>query len=94
MHPSDKTVIGTRWVIWNKLDENGIITKIKSRLVEKRYSQAEEVDYAYTYALVTRLKAIRLLLVLACCLDFKLYKTDVKSNTISLGIILKMGFYF
>ena len=31
--PVDRTVIGTRWVFRNKLDENGVITRNKSRLV-------------------------------------------------------------
>ena len=30
--PKDKTVIGTRWVFRNKLDEDGIVTRNKARL--------------------------------------------------------------
>lgn len=33
--PSKKTIIGTLWVYKNKLDENRIITRNKSRLVAK-----------------------------------------------------------
>ena len=33
--PSDKTVIGTKWVFRNKLDENGIVTRNKARLVAR-----------------------------------------------------------
>lgn len=62
-----------------KLDENGIITRNKSRLVGKGYNQAEVIDYDETYTPITHLKIIRVLLVFSCCLDFKLYQMDVKS---------------
>ena len=37
--PKNKSVIGTKWVFANKLDEDGIITRNKARLVAKSYSQ-------------------------------------------------------
>ena len=36
--PEGRTVIGTRWVFRNKLDENGVITRNKSRLVVQGYN--------------------------------------------------------
>jgi len=45
----------------------------------KRYNQEEGIDYEETYAPVARLKAIRMLLVFASIMDFKLYQMDVKS---------------
>ena len=39
-----RKVIDTRWVFRNKLDEEGIVTRNKSRLVAKGYSQAEGID--------------------------------------------------
>ena len=77
--PSNKTIIGTRWVFRNKLDENGLIVRNKARLVAKGYNQEEGIDYDETYAPVARLEAIRLLLAYACSLDFQLYQMDVKS---------------
>ena len=38
-----KTVIGTRWIFRNKLDENGAITRNKSRLVVQGYNQEEGI---------------------------------------------------
>ena len=43
------------------------------------YNQEEGIDYEETYAPVARLKAIRMLLVFASIMDFKLYQMDVKS---------------
>ena len=34
---SNKTVIGTKWVFRNKLDEHGTITRNKARLVAQGY---------------------------------------------------------
>lgn len=84
--PSNKQVIGTKWVFRNKLDENGIIVRNKARLVVKGYNQEEGIDYEETYAPVARLEAIRLLLAFACLADFKLYQMDVKSSFLN-GLI-------
>ena len=48
--PKDKSVIGTRWVFRNKLDEDDIVTRNKARLVAKGYSQEEGIYYDETYA--------------------------------------------
>ena len=39
----------------------------------------EGVDYDETFALVARMKSIRILLTLACHLKFKLYQMDMKA---------------
>ncbi|GJU39714.1 retrovirus-related pol polyprotein from transposon TNT 1-94 [Tanacetum coccineum] len=77
--PMSQTVIGTKWVFRNKLDENGIVSRNKARLVAQGYNQQEGIDYDETYALVARLESIRILLAIACANDFKLYQIDVKS---------------
>nr|GEW02032.1 retrovirus-related Pol polyprotein from transposon TNT 1-94 [Tanacetum cinerariifolium] len=64
----------------NKLDENGIVSQNKARLVAQGYNQQEGIDYDETYAPVARLKSIRILLAYSCALDFKLFKMDVKSE--------------
>ena len=74
-----RTVIGTRWVFRNKLDENGVITRNKSRLVVQGYNQEEGIDYDETFAPVARMEAIRILIAFAAFMGFKLYQMDVKS---------------
>ena len=61
------------------MNEQDIITRNKARLIAKRYNQEEDIDYDEIYAPVARLKAIRMLLVFASFMDFKLYQMDVKS---------------
>ncbi|GKB59882.1 retrovirus-related pol polyprotein from transposon TNT 1-94 [Tanacetum coccineum] len=68
--PKFLTIIGTKWVFRNKLDENGVVSRNKDRLVAQGYNQQECIDYDETYALVARLESIRILLAYACALDF------------------------
>nr|GEW16524.1 copia protein [Tanacetum cinerariifolium] len=73
------TIIETKWVFRNKLDENSVVSRNKSRLVAQGYNQQEGIDNDETYTAVARLESIRILLAYACALDFKLFQMDVKS---------------
>ncbi|GJT32751.1 retrovirus-related pol polyprotein from transposon TNT 1-94 [Tanacetum coccineum] len=77
--PISQSVIGTKWVFRNKLDENCIVSRNKARLVAQGYNQQEGIYYDETYASVSRLESIRILLSIAYANDFKLYQMDVKS---------------
>ncbi|GKF66190.1 copia protein [Tanacetum coccineum] len=72
------TIIGTKWMFRNNLDENGVVSRNKARLVAQGYNQQEGIDYDETNALVAILESIRILLAYACDLDFKLFQMDVK----------------
>ncbi|GJS97284.1 retrovirus-related pol polyprotein from transposon TNT 1-94 [Tanacetum coccineum] len=63
------TIIGTKWVFRNKLDENGVVSRNKTRLVAQGYNQQEGIDYDETYASVARLESIRILLDYASILN-------------------------
>ncbi|KAI4380054.1 hypothetical protein MLD38_006283 [Melastoma candidum] len=77
--PKDRSIVGTKWVFCNKLDESGVVVRNRATLVAKGYSLSEGIDYDETYAPVARLEAIRLLLAYACYNDFKLFQMDAKS---------------
>ncbi|GKA86496.1 retrovirus-related pol polyprotein from transposon TNT 1-94 [Tanacetum coccineum] len=77
--PKNMTIIGTKWVFRNKLDDNDIVSRNKARLVAQGYNQQEGIDYDETYAPVARLESIRSLLAYACAFDFKIFQMDVKS---------------
>ncbi|GKC22212.1 copia protein, partial [Tanacetum coccineum] len=62
-----------------KLDENGIVSQNKARLVAQGYNQQKGIDNDETYAPVARLESIRVLLAYACALDSKLFQMDVRS---------------
>ncbi|GKD39759.1 retrovirus-related pol polyprotein from transposon TNT 1-94, partial [Tanacetum coccineum] len=85
-NPKNMTIIGTKWVYRNKLDENGGVSRNKARLVAQGYNQQEGIDYDETYAPVARLESIRIILAYACTLDFKLFQIDVKSAFLNVFI--------
>ncbi|GJX67147.1 retrovirus-related pol polyprotein from transposon TNT 1-94 [Tanacetum coccineum] len=78
-HPRNMTIIGTKWVFRNKLDENSVVSRNNAKLVAQGYNQQEGIDYDETYAPIARLESIRILLAHAYALDFKLFQMDVKS---------------
>ncbi|GJZ43900.1 retrovirus-related pol polyprotein from transposon TNT 1-94 [Tanacetum coccineum] len=53
--PISQSVIGTKWVFRNNIDENGIVSRNKARLVAQRYNQHEGIDYDETLSSVARL---------------------------------------
>jgi hypothetical protein len=80
LHPAEQNIISTKWIFKNKTDEHGTVVRNKARLVAQGYTQIEGVDFDETFAPVAKLKSIRILLSIACHLDFKLYQMDVKST--------------
>ena len=55
------------------MNEQGVTTRNKGRIVAKDYNQKEGNNYDETFAPVARLEAIRILLAFASYMDFKLF---------------------
>nr|GEU90790.1 hypothetical protein [Tanacetum cinerariifolium] len=77
--PKGVRPIRTKWVLKNKKDERGIVIRNKARLVAQRHTREEGIDYDEVFALVVRIKAIRLFLAYASFMGFTVYQMDVKS---------------
>jgi hypothetical protein len=58
----------------------------KARLVAQGFNQVEGLDFGKTFAPVSHLEAIRILLAFATSKGFKLYQIDVKSAFLN-GVI-------
>jgi len=78
--PKDKSVIGTKWIFKNKLNENGEVIRNKARLVCKGYAQQKGIDFEETFAPIARLEAIRMFLSLSSFQKFKVFQMDMKST--------------
>ncbi|GKC11454.1 retrovirus-related pol polyprotein from transposon TNT 1-94, partial [Tanacetum coccineum] len=70
------------------MDEEGVVTKNKARMVAQGYNQQEGIDYEETFAPVARLEAIRIFLAYAAYMGFVVYQMDVKSEFLN-GKILE-----
>jgi len=68
-----KTIIETRWVFINKLDENGKVVINKARFVAQGYNQQEGIDYDETFAPIARLEAIIIFLAYVAHKSIKLF---------------------
>jgi len=74
LRPEERTIIGIKWVFRNKLDEFGIVTRIKALLViHQGYNQEEGINYEKTFAPPARIQAIRILISFAAYTKIKLY---------------------
>ena len=71
-------VIDTKWIFKNKTDEDGVIIQNKSQLVAQGYTQVEGVDFDESFFPIARLESIRILMSIACTMNFKLFQMDVK----------------
>ena len=57
--------IGCKWVFSTKYKSSGIIDKYKPRLVVKGYTQTYGIDCQETFAPVTKMNTVRVILSLA-----------------------------
>nr|GFC12930.1 retrovirus-related Pol polyprotein from transposon TNT 1-94 [Tanacetum cinerariifolium] len=86
--PNGKSHIKTKWIFKNKKDENSLVIQNKARLVAVGYSQQECIDYDETFALVSRIEAIRLFMAYVAHKDFTVFQMDVKTTFLN-GILKK-----
>ncbi|XP_040967085.1 uncharacterized mitochondrial protein AtMg00820-like [Gossypium hirsutum] len=63
--PTNRKIIGVKWVYRAKQNADGSLNKLKGRLVVKGFSQRYGLDYMETFAPVAKLDTIRLLVALA-----------------------------
>ncbi|KAI5355970.1 hypothetical protein L3X38_008865 [Prunus dulcis] len=77
--PSDKPIVGVKWIFKVKLNLDGSVQKNKARLVAKDYTQKPRIDFNETFAPVARLDTVRTLIALAAQKRWKLFQLDVKS---------------
>jgi len=77
--PEGRKTVSCKWVYRVKRDADGTPTRYKARLVARGFSQVHGLDYDETYAPVTRLETIRLLLGVAAEKDWEIRQIDIKS---------------
>ena len=76
-HP-DMHILGCRWIFRVKLNDDGTVKCLRSRLVVKGYDQEEGIDYLDTYSPVVKSPTIRAMLHLATVNKWEIKQLDVK----------------
>ncbi|KAL0842944.1 hypothetical protein Bca101_016189 [Brassica carinata] len=76
-HP-DMHILGCRWIFRIKLNADGSVKCLRSRLVVKGYDQEEGIDYLDTYSPVVKSPTIRAVLHFATVNKWDIRQLDVK----------------
>ena len=77
--PENRKPISCKWVYRIKYNSDGKVSRYKARVVARGFNQIEGLDFDETYAPVTRLETIRLLLAIAVEKDWEIRQVDVKT---------------
>ncbi|KAH9292825.1 hypothetical protein KI387_042000, partial [Taxus chinensis] len=78
--PTDRAVVGSRWIFKIKHGADGSIEKYKARFVAKGFSQKEGIDYEETFAPVARYTSIRAVISFATQMGWQIHQMDVKTT--------------
>ncbi|GJS92605.1 retrovirus-related pol polyprotein from transposon TNT 1-94 [Tanacetum coccineum] len=77
--PDKELLIKLKWIYKVKTDEFGGVLKNKARLVAQGFRQEEGIDFKESFALVARIKAIRIFVANAANKNMTIYQMDVKT---------------
>ena len=77
--PAGTSIVGCRWVFTIKQNSDGIVDRLKARLMAKGFTQTYGLDYTETFSLVVKLNSIRIIISLVANLDWPLHQLDVKN---------------
>jgi hypothetical protein len=78
--PKDRKVVGCKWVYKLKMGVGDKVERYKKRLVAKRYSQKEDIDFHEIFSPVVKLVSVRVVLALVALLDLELEQLYVKTT--------------
>lgn len=76
---SKHPVIGCRWVFKKKLAPNGSVSRYKSRLVARGFTQKKGINFNETFAPVAKFTSLRLIFAMASELGWDIHQLDAKT---------------
>jgi hypothetical protein len=77
--PPGKKPVGCKWIFTVKHKVDGSIERLKVGLVTKEFTQSYGIDYQETFAPVTKLNTIKILMFLVANQNWLLHQLDVKN---------------
>lgn len=63
--PTGKSTVGYHWVYTIKVGPDGLVDRLKARLIDKRYTQIFGLDYSDTFSLVDKIVSVHFFLSMA-----------------------------
>jgi hypothetical protein len=78
--PTSKKIVGSKWVFKKKFNAKGKVEEYKARLVTKRYSLVEEIDFSEIFSPIAKFIYIRFILSITIVFDLELVHKDVKTT--------------
>ncbi|WKA13290.1 hypothetical protein VitviT2T_030606 [Vitis vinifera] len=78
--PNGAKAIGCKWVLKTKKDSLGNIEKYKVRLIAKRCTQKEGINYTETFSPVSKKDSVCIILALVAYFDLEFQQMDVKTT--------------
>jgi uncharacterized membrane protein len=73
-------VMGCKWVYKIKKRENGSIERFKAKLIAKKYTQEEGLDFSETFSSVIKSTSIKIILCLAVNQHYPIRQVDVNNT--------------
>ncbi|KAM1023651.1 hypothetical protein ACFX2A_045494 [Malus domestica] len=77
--PSDRSIVGSKWVYKVKKNPDGSVSRYKARLVAQGFSQEHDIDYLDTFSPMVRHTTVRIVLALAATNHWQLRQLDIKN---------------
>ena len=77
--PVGKKAIGCHWVIAVKVNPDGSVARLKTRLVVKGYARIYGLDYSNTVSPVAKMTYVRLFISLVATCNWDLHQFDIKN---------------
>lgn len=84
--PSNKKVVGCKWIYKIKRNSDGTVARYKARLVTQCFHQQADLDYTETFSPVVKPTTIRVLFTLALMHSWSLRQVDI-NNAFLHGIL-------
>ncbi|GJV89959.1 retrovirus-related pol polyprotein from transposon TNT 1-94 [Tanacetum coccineum] len=78
--PDNIKPLTLKWLFKNKQDEENMVIQNKTHLVVRGYRQEEGIDFKESFALIARIKAIKIFLAYAAHKSFTVFQMDVKTT--------------
>ena len=77
--PSNRPIIGCRWIYKTKLSPTGHVDRFKARLVARGFHQEGGIDYLDTFSPVIKVTTIRLLLLIVVSKNWQIRQLDISN---------------